>query len=99
MDHEALALEAQIQTLIKQNEATLAVLAQLQDFSVTKSLQEQNIDPAEFTAWVRAQVPPAELADIDHEVARQLDSVQKEMQASKSAATPAVKTTRRRNLV
>ena len=99
MDPEALAIQAQIEAALKQNEATLAVLAQLQDFSVAKTLQAQNIDPAEFTTWVRAQVPPAELADIDREVARQMDDMQKDLQSNQGESAPATKPARRRNMV
>jgi hypothetical protein len=44
-------------------------------------------------------VPPEELADIDREVARQIDVMQKDLQSNQGEAAPATKPARRRNMV
>ena len=98
MDYDAQALDAQIQTLLKQNEASMALLNELQNSSITKTLQAQGIDVTQYTDWVRSQVSSDDLADIDREVARQMAELEKEV-ASFKAAAPSVQGTRRRNMV
>ena len=98
MDYDAQALDAQIQALLKQNEASMALLNELQNSSITKTLQAQGIDVAQYTDWVRSQVSPDDLVDIDREVARQMAELEKEV-ASFKAAAPSAQSTRRRNMV
>ena len=99
MDYDAQALEAQIQALLKQNEVTLAGLTELQDFSVNKTLQDKGIDPAEFDAWIRNQVPPKKLEEIDAKVAREIEAMKQDLVLFNTANAPAAKPVRRRNMV
>lgn len=99
MDYDAQALDAQIQALLKQNEASMAMLNELQNSSITDTLQTQGIDVDKYTAWIRSQIAPDDLADIDRAVARQMDELEKEVASFKAAATPKTQGTRRRNMV
>lgn len=99
MDYDAQALEAQIQALLKQNEVTLAGLTELQDFSVSKTLQNKGMDPAEFNTWVRTQVPPQKLEEIDAKVAREIEAIKHDLAPFNAAIAPTAKTVRRRNMV
>ena len=92
-------LLAENRALQEQSEQMLATIERLQHFSFDAMFQAADVDRGEFEAWLRAQLSPEELAEVDRDAAIHLGEQRQSLVDLHLELRPPSKAARRRNMV